>query len=464
MRTRRSFRAKTGNFVVSDVDLLKAVIVHTPGMERRHVLTKFGFISDLGFSTILLGDQAEEQHRGFLNILERGGVRVLNIRALVDNALVNLKKKGLLSKWLSENFSQATGLLREKTIIDADDLIGASDRSFYRFNDQGGLSPVTRPLLAMFFTRDFGVALPEGVILSNFGNKRAPESRIARLIFSFADQLRDIPIVLDAEKEGVLVQGGDVIVYDRNTIFMGIDNLSSRQAAALIARKLNKTVLGVKLTSYNSFISGAGGSLASLFLHLDSVFNLADRDKSLVVPYFFESRFTNSNPLASVMKGARVKLSRSLDKPGLESIIKRFVFEINLKNVGEELRELGGVTEFVAGSGEQLETGMKLVDYLKEKLGHKIIYVGGDPPSRFEDQVKHMVEEVIPEIYYQAANVFAIEPGEVVMYRSNTTATQAALLKSGVKVTTIEGSDLVRWSGGPHCMTMPIARAKVRAS
>jgi len=50
-------------------------------------------------------------------------------------------------------------------------------------------------------------------------------------MFTYARALRDFPIVFDAAKEGVVLDGGDVIIRDETTLFLGVGQRTDRQAA-----------------------------------------------------------------------------------------------------------------------------------------------------------------------------------------------------------------------------------------
>lgn len=61
------------------------------------------------------------------------------------------------------------------------------------------------------------------------------------------------------------------------------------------------------------------------------------------------------------------------------------------------------------------------------------------------------------EQWDDANNVVALEPGVVVGYSKNT-HTNARLREAGIEVLEIEGGELGKGRGGCHCMTCPVAR------
>jgi arginine deiminase len=121
----------------------------------------------------------------------------------------------------------------------------------------------------------------------------------------------------------------------------------------------------------------------------------------------------------------------------------------------ENLEQVGRIRRFRAGSGEDdpLPEGIKLVDYLRDE-GWEIIPVGGECEG---DEFAWFIERVLRELYFQAANVVATAPGRVVVCAENE-HTLAALRDAGVELRPFEASEIVRWGGGPHCLSLPLER------
>ena len=239
------------------------------------------------------------------------------------------------------------------------------------------------------------------------------------------------------------MQGGDVTVLDPRTLLVGVGNLTAEAAARALAQRLKMNVLAVRLPArFASDGRGLWTGLNSLFLHLDSIFTLVDSEWALVLPYFFEARHAGADPLTWMLSG----LSKV---PGPNREV--------LEWLATCLREVGWLSLYKAGSGEvdRSVEGMKLVDYLRAR-GYRIAEVGG--PRGDEPDAKWIVERVLREAYFQAANVLAIAPGRVIAHEDNQ-HTNAALRASGVAVETFPAHELVRGHGGPHCMSMPLERA-----
>jgi arginine deiminase len=91
------------------------------------------------------------------------------------------------------------------------------------------------------------------------------------------------------------------------------------------------------------------------------------------------------------------------------------------------------------------------LDAVKDAIGvsdMRVITTGGDEYQMEREQ------------WDDANNVIALEPGVVISYAKNE-YTNTKLMKAGIEVITIDGSELGKGRGGGHCMTCPILRDPV---
>jgi arginine deiminase len=417
-------------FVTSDVGPLRHVLIHHPGPELLNGPLESEDPEE-GLTYGLMGEALAAQHRAFVELLSASHVEALPFERLLDEAIRRCAAAGRFSKWVQAEFPH---LLGREDEITAAALIGAVGD----FLDEEG---AIRPLRCLFFTRDIAAMTPLGLVLANFVNRdRAPEARLLRFTFRWSPTLRPFPIAFDAGQERVFMQGGDLIVIDDRTLLLGVGNLTEEAAAGRLARRLGMDVVSVRLPG-----GGRGGrpviapwdGLRTLFLHLDSVFNMVNGRLAVTVPYVFESEYQDQGSLRALAAGLK-------DLPG------------GPYRPGPRLREIGRIRRFRAKTGapDAGVVGMKLVDFLRER-DYRFVYVGGPPPRRVD--ADYLRTRVIPELLSQAANVVATAPGRVLAYEGND-QTIRCLKEAGVAVATFPSSWLVGWHGGPHCMTMPLER------
>ncbi len=268
-------------------------------------------------------------------------------------------------------------------------------------------------------------------------------ARLTRFLFRWSKMLRDYPVAFDAQREKVALQGGDLIVADERTVFLGIGNLSEEAAARKLARVLDMDVISVQMPASHSRRGGGSiwNPLRTQFLHLDTIFSLVGPRHALAVPYFLEISHSGHDPLSEL-----------LGQLAEESVERRGYYE----SLSERLAAVGFVKRYRARSGDIDPTvrDVKLVDYVRS-LGYRVTHVGGNPPK--DESTQHVVERVLRELRFQGGNVVAIRPGEVIAYDGNR-HTLAALQEDGIAVSTFPGSELLRWHGGPHCLTLPLER------
>lgn len=397
--------------------------------------------------------EALAEHANMIALLKAEGVRMLDVRDLADEAVRKARDAGELKSWLEATFPGSAPLDDETVAaVDGRTVFADRDDHFYRRNADGGLDPVAPGFASMYWSRDFAISTPRGLIVGN-GRRwsRARENRLARLIFRYADAFKDIPIAFDAAREGVFLDGGDVIVLDADTLLVGVDNRSSRAAAPKLARRLDMDVLAVAMPPWEQ-----RSGLTRMLLHLDSTFNVIDDKTAVAVPFFLEKAWVGRNPMAPVLLGladqmARVNEAEPATNPGSADAVRRTV---------ELMDRVGWVTRYAAGTGEETQLELKLVDYMREK-GYRVVPVGGEQGSL--PLTKYAVERAMYELRWQGANVVQLGPGRVLAYRHNVHTNQA-LRDAGVEVVTFAGQLLSMRNGGPHCLLMPLVRGPLESA
>lgn len=428
-------------FVDCDAAPLRRVLVHTPGAEVRKVIP-FGGAEHPVLGPEIMGAAAGRQHAALVRLLTEAGAEVLSFSTLLQQAIDRARDEGQFRSWLEQFFPRLAGHERD---VRATTLLGGDDPFIYRSDQQGVIKRLVDPVRCICFLRDTAVMTPRGLVLCRLVNSyRAIEPELIRLLTRWTEPLA-YPIAFDAPAERVYLQGGDLIVADPNTLWLGVANLTEEDAAPRLARALGMDVVAVELPGDHGGLRkgriDSWNGLRTQFLHLDTLISLTGPREVVTVPCFLEERFARRHPLTAILRGL-------IDDPG--------VFPPYIHHLERSLERIGRVRVYRAGTGEQDRSldDRKLVDYLREQ-GYTVRFVGGDPPRHNLSQ--HLVEHVLPELRLQAANVVATRPNHVIQCE-DTPRTTEFLRGAGVSVATVDVDEFVRWHGGPHCLTLPLER------
>jgi arginine deiminase len=418
--------------VTSEIGRLRSVLVHLPGREIDVMIPPM--MNQLLFDDILFGQVAREEHRRFQQVIRYVAPEVLDVQDLLEDVLADEGARRAIIRDLAKRNQLAKrtiGMLREQPAAGlAEILIGGVTDEREKSGDlpKFDLFPVPN----YFFMRDPQVVLGDRVIISGMATEaRRRESLLSKYVFryhplfhgqdSFWVDLTDETPERPSGKRWPTLEGGDVLVANREVLLVGLTERTNRAGVKQLARALQKSGSGVK-----SIIVVEMPKQRS-FMHLDTVFTFTAANECLIYPPVI---------LPSGSQAAKVTLGE-VGKRGI---------------VWTEQKSLLGALK-------------------KKGFDLEPIYCGG---KRAVDQQR--------EQWTDGANAFALAPGIVLLYERNV-KTAEELAKHGYHIVyeddlllgraeletwtekkyaiQLAGHELSRARGGPRCMTMPLDREDI---
>ncbi len=431
-------------FLTSDIGTLKRVLVHSLSLDDVN--------HDRLSSSLLPGVDNDlpagvQQHQALMGLLREAGTDIIEVKDALEAAIAATRPSGLFEAWLRASFPR---LAADPAAVTADMLMGRAPAVRYRLGEDGAFRQAADDSNSTIWTRDSAVMTPRGLLICRAVSlRRRRENMLLRFLYHHSPMLARYPIAFDAVEEGINVEGGDMMIVDRDMMMLGVGNRTDPRIAPMLARRLNMDVLTVQTMARDFLPTDRPGSwgaireLRVLLLHLDTYFTHVAPRHGLAVPYLLEQAHAQDNPFARFLKGARA--DTLLDEKDAEAAL-------------EMLKGFGKVTMFARGTGKRDSLGdLKLVDYLRQQR-YRLTFVGGPRPSGEQAQFTQFMEISYPELRRQAANVVQATPGRVIAYAGNP-ATKAALEADGITVDTFGARELWAWHGGPHCLTQPLERS-----
>lgn len=430
-------------FLPSDIGTLKRVLVHSVTPQDRG-----GDRLDPGLLPYAESDMAvmAEQQAGLIRLLKANGAEVVEVKDALAAAIAATRKSGIFAAWLEASFPL---IAADPDRVTADTILGRDPAFANRLGADGNWRHYADDSASTMWTRDSAIMTPQGLVMGrSVSLRRRRENHLLRFCYQHSPLLTRYPVVFDAMEEGIGLEGGDMTVVDRNTIFLGNGNRTDPRISPLLAQRLNMDVVAVQTVKREYIRPARMGSAAQmlelqlLLLHLDTYFTLVAPKHALTVPWLMEKDHAETNPLSRYIRGARA-----------QNLLEEEEAEKGLTM----LKEFGKVTLYRAGTGKKEDLGdLKLVDWLKGQGWH-FTWVGGARPAGDEAAYAAFMATAYAELRRQASNIVQARPGRVIAYAGNP-ATKAALEADGIAVDTFPARELWAWHGGPHCLTQPLER------
>jgi arginine deiminase len=399
--------------VYSEIGKLKKVLLHRPGKELENLMPEY--LDRLLFDDIPYLKIAQQEHDAFANIFKENGVEVVYLENLVVESLINDEVK---SRFIDEYIEEAgikedreTGILKEYFLSFSDKMdmvlkmmegIRRSEIKDYRGPGLIDLLSnqypfIIDPMPNLYFTRDPFAALGSGVSIHKMLTiTRNRETLFGKYIFNYNPIYKGTQLFYD-RTEDYSLEGGDILVLNKETIAVGISQRTNPNAIEKFAN--------IILTEENSFkkVLAIDIPKTRAFMHLDTVFTMVDYDKFTIHPNI------KSDIVVYVLKKIDGKMEITEERGSLEQVLEK---ELNIDKI-------------------------------------KLIKCGGDS-----------VIDASREQWNDGSNTLCISPGEVIVYSRNY-VTNEMLQEEGIKVHIMPSSELSRGRGGPRCMSMPLIRENI---
>ena len=409
--------------ITSEIGPLRTVLLHQPGFEHRKTVP---WNKDaLLFDDILDLDAARQEHKDFSLLLAAHGVEVLYLLDLLKEICADPAQRREVYE----------ALVPPQMLAKVDLRALQPWHLVHGFPDEAMLSSrsLIQPLPNLYFQRDPAFVVPGALVIAHpIWPARRAESRLLREVVRRHPHFEGA-LIWDGllDRPGAHVEGGDVLVPDESTVLVGISERTTEAGAEALAtwlfantpvRRLLKIWLPAKRD----------------FMHLDTVLTFLDRGRILTMPYLWD----RADLYAHIAEEAQLlceRMGHPYSGPLPEELLAGTRLEV-LHDDGRRERH-PRVLEGLA------ECGLIEPDWT--------VTVAGSA-GQFARAEAHIVA-ALREQWNDAANTFALKPGQVLCYDRNI-GTLRALEEAHVEVVRFAGSDLVRGRGGARCMTCPLWR------
>ena len=392
-----TFAQERETFPLAEWDYAKAILMHTPGEELFDgVIHPYAGLFEYYFDV----DKAAEEHKGYIEALERNGIEVYTVRELLNqvpierlracamNSLI-YETSGMSDKASAESEEYRKSIINQMSRADLIRciLLRPTVKLQSTANNTGLEAMYTHaPLMNLYFTRDQSITTPRGHIICNMNSpQRADETEIISLCYEQLGVQPILAITGDGRLEGGdYLRGGDIS-------YIGCGMRTNMDAI--------KQIMDADAFGHDTIAVVKDRKLWQMQMHLDTYFNIIDKDLCTLV----ESRYYAK-----------------------EGDPEWVTVDLYTRKSGEKDYHLA-------------QKDVPFVKFLEER-GVTIIPIG------IED-----------ELHY-ANNFLTIGPRHILAVGNQSKELQELLDKHGVKVEWIPLETLIKGYGAAHCMTQVMKR------
>ena len=257
------------------------ILMHTPGQELFN-----GVIHPSAglFENYFDVDKAAEEHRGYISMLQKNGIRVHTVKEILDEVGID-SLRVLASNVLTYDISsipdedeQATEEYRQEVLskMSRADLIRCillqPTVKLSRIDNNTGYEAqyIQTPLMNLYFTRDQSITTPRGHVICRMNSsQRKPETDIIALCYEHLG----LKPILRIEGDGRL-EGGDYIPAGTISLI----GCGMRTNDEGIRQMMEADAFG-----HDTVVVVRDHKLWQMQMHLDTHFNIIDRDLCTMV-------------------------------------------------------------------------------------------------------------------------------------------------------------------------------------